>query len=116
MKEPDPLHALLREWKSPEPAAELDQKVVDAYRTVPRGAGHRPPAWRRFWDARISVPAPLLLAAVAVIALLIFRFHSNSTPGPALDAARVVTRLNATGFEPLPHGEARIVPARETRE
>jgi hypothetical protein len=116
MNEPDPLHALLREWKSPEPAAEFDQKVVDAYRTVLPVAGHRPPAWRRFWDAKISVPAPLLLAAMAVIALLIFRFQPSSTPAPSPGAARVVTQVNAIGFEPLPNGEARIVPARETRE
>ena len=114
MTEHDPLRALLREWKSPEPEAKLDEKVVDAYRATVRNEQRRPTAWRRFWSAKISIPAPLLLAAMAVAALF-FWFYSTSAPRTPPDTAGVVTRLNATGFEPLPNGEARIVPVKETQ-
>jgi hypothetical protein len=115
MTGPDPLDALLREWKSPEPGAELDEQVVTAYRAAVPSAPLRAPAWRRFWGARISVPAPLLLAAMAAL-VLFFWYRSTSVPSPPPHAAGVVTRLNATGFEPLPNGEAHIVPVKEIHQ
>jgi hypothetical protein len=113
MIEHDPLAALLREWKSPDPPSALDERVVDAYRR----ATIRPqlPRWQRFWEARVSVPMPLLLAALAALALL-FWFRSPSLSVSSPEAAGVVTRLNATGFEPLSNGEARVVPVREMRQ
>jgi hypothetical protein len=39
---------------------------------------------------------------------------STSTPASAgRDATGVVTRVSAAGFQPLPNGEARIVPVKE---
>jgi hypothetical protein len=110
MKEHDPLDALLREWKSPEPAAELDERVKFAYRSAMDSPRSSPPAWRRFWMLRVSIPAPVLLAAAVAIFALIFWLR----PQPAApESSGVVTRLNASGFQPLPNGQARVIPAME---
>jgi hypothetical protein len=74
MTERDPLDVLLREWKSPESAPELDECMVIAYRTAFRTAEDEAPVWRRFWKARVSIPVPLLAAAVVIVALF-FWFH-----------------------------------------
>ena len=77
MREPDSLEALLREeWKSPEPSAALDQRVISAYRTAVR-----PSAWRLFWRLRISVPVPVLLAAGVAALGLFFWFRPAAAPG-----------------------------------
>jgi hypothetical protein len=109
MKEPDSLDDLLREeWKAPEPSAELDQRVTSAYRSEVR----RPAAWKQFWKMRVSVPAPaLLVAAVAIVALVAW-LRPATPPAPA-QSPGVVTQLNASGFQPLPNGEARVVLAVE---
>lgn len=110
MTERDPLNKLLREWKAPEPAPGVDERMADAY----RGAfPSRTPAWLGFWKMRISVPVPILLAAVVVFALFLW-FRSTPAPATPSNAGEIVTRLTATGFEPLPNGEARIVPIKET--
>jgi hypothetical protein len=108
MTERDPLNTLLREWKAPEPAPGMDRRVVEAYR-----ATRTPPAWRGFWKMRISIPVPILLAAMVVFALLLW-FRSKPAQDVPSSAGDVVTHLNATGFEPLPNGEARIVAIKET--
>jgi len=112
MKEPDSLDALLREeWKSPEPTADMDQRVTSAYRSVVRPKA----SWRVFWTMRVSVPAPaLLIAAVAIVALVVW-LRPAAAPAPA-GTSGVVTQLNASGFQPLPNGEARIVPAVEIKK
>jgi hypothetical protein len=110
MTERDPLNTLLREWKAPEPTPGMDERVVDAYRAA---FPPRTPAWRGFWKMRISIPVPILLAAMVVFALLLW-FRSTPAPNVSGDAGEIVTRLNATGFQPLPNGEARIVPIKET--
>jgi hypothetical protein len=115
MTEPDPFDSLLREWKAPEPSPQLDTRVADAYRASFPDTKRSPTLWR-FWKARVSIPVPVLLAATIVIVLLAwYRSSSSSSPstGP-LEAAGVVTRVSATGFEPLLNGEARIIPAKET--
>ena len=66
MREPDSLDALLREWKSPEPTAELDQRVTSAYRSAVRPPRSSAPVWRQFWTMRVSVPAPALVVAALV--------------------------------------------------
>lgn len=112
MKERDPLDALLGEWKSPEPSPELDERVMRAYRAQPEAV--KALGWRRFWTARISVPVPVLIAAIAVLALFLWvRSASQSRALP--EASGIVTHLNATGFQPLPNGQARVLPVNERR-
>lgn len=110
MKETDSLDALLREeWKSPDPTAELDRRVASAY----RAAVARPKvSWRGLWTLRVSVPVPALLFAAVAIAALAVWLRPAVQPTPA-EPSGVVTQLNASGFQPLPNGEARIVPAVE---
>lgn len=101
MSEMDPLRTVLREWEAPEPSAALDARVRADYR-----ATVAPSPWGRFWTARVSVPVPLLAASMLLLAvawLIELR--------PARPAARppgVVTRLQTTGFQPLPDGVARV--------
>jgi hypothetical protein len=116
MNEPDPLDTLLHEWKAPEPAPEMDRRIAEAYRRTFRNTQRKAPGWRGFWNARVSVPVPALLAAMAVIALVVWYRSSVSTSTPASagkDATGVVTRVSAVGFQPLPNGEARIIPVKE---
>ena len=116
MNEPDPLDSLLREWKAPKPAPEMDRRIAEAYRSSIRNNERRAPGWRGFWNARVSVPVPVLLAAMVVIALVVWYRSSVSTSAPSSagkDAAGVITRVDAAGFQPLPNGEARIVPVKD---
>jgi hypothetical protein len=115
MREPDSLDALLREWKSPEPTAELDQRVTSAYRSAARRAQFSPRVWRQFWTMRVSVPVPALAAAGLVIFTL-FLWLRPAAPAVSPGASRVVTRLNASGFQPLPNGRAQIIPAMEIQK
>jgi hypothetical protein len=112
MTEPDPLDSVLREWQAPEPSTGLDREVLAAYRSaVPRAA----PFWQHFWTRRISVPVPALVAAaMAILGLFIWLrpLARPSSPGPS----GVVTQLNATGFQPLPNGDARVIPANEVQK
>jgi hypothetical protein len=112
MREPDSLDTLLREWKSPEPTAELDRRVTSAYRSAVRP----PSAWKHFWKLRVSVPAPVLVAAALVVFTLFFWLRPPVAPVSAPENSGVVTRLNASGFQPLPNGQARIVPAVEIQK
>lgn len=118
MTENDPLRALLREWKSPEPAPELDARVAAAYRdAVGREAARRPPMLRRFWQARVSVPAPVFAVGVLLPLAVFFWFRAASPPPPALPATSdVVTHLDATGFQALPDGAARVISVKELRK
>lgn len=103
--ENDPLRTVLREWNAPEPTAALDAEVRAAYRAV-----YRRSPWRAFWGARISVPAPALAALVIILLALFLQFRSVPAPvSPGADRG-YVTRLDATGFQPLPNGAARVVP------
>jgi hypothetical protein len=113
MREPDSLDALLQEWKSPEPTAALDQRVMSAYRAAVRPPRFSRQLLQRFWTMRVSVPAPVLLAAALAIFTLFFWLRP---PTPALKTSNVVTRLNAIGFQPLPNGEARVVQAMEVQK
>ena len=117
MKEHDPLHALLREWEAPEPSPEFDSRMVSAYRdaVVARDANRLSSIWAGFWKARISVPAPVLAVAVlvAVAGFLLLRGTSAPKVPPT---ANLVTHLNATGFQPLPNGEARVIPVTELKK
>jgi hypothetical protein len=109
MKEPDSLDSLLREWKSPEPTPELDRRVMSAYRSTVRPR----PVWRKFWTLRVSVPAPALAALVLAIVIVLFWLRPAAAPAASPKTSDAVTRLNASGFQPLPNGEARVIPAME---
>jgi hypothetical protein len=111
MREPDSLDALLREWRSPEPAEELDQRVTSAYRSA-TSAG----SWRRFWTMRISVPAPALAATALAIFILFLWFRPPASPSASPKTSDAVTQLNASGFQPLPNGKAQIIPAVEIQK
>jgi hypothetical protein len=116
MREPDSLDNLLREWKSPQPSAELDQRAMSAYRSAVRAPRFSPRAWRQFWRMRVSVPAPVLVAAVLAMFALFFWLRPPAAPAASPQTSGVVTRLNVRGFQPLPNGEARIVPALEIQK
>jgi anti-sigma-K factor RskA len=114
MSEHDPLRALLREWQAPEPSPELDQRVVSAYReAVGQGARPRPSIWASFWRSRISVPAPVLALGILVAVAALLWYRGPSTPKPLTVSPNVVAQLNATGFQPLPNGRARVLSVTE---
>jgi hypothetical protein len=123
MTEHDPLHALLREWKAPEPTPELDTRIAAAYReavgqdAVGREAVARPPILRRFWRARVSLPAPVLAVGVLAVLALFLWFRVASPPPPALPATSdLVTHLDATGFQALPDGAARVISVKDLKK
>jgi hypothetical protein len=118
MTENDPLRALLREWKSPEPAPELDTRIAAAYRAaMSHDALRRPPILRRFWRARVSLPAPVFAVGVLAVLAVVLWFRVASPPPPALPTTSdVVTHLDATGFQALPDGEARVISVKELRK
>ena len=116
MKEPDSLDALLREWKSPEPTAELDQRVTSAYRSAVRPRRFSPRIWRQFWTMRVNVPAPALVAAALAVLTLFFWLRPSAAPVASPKTSGLVTQLNAIGFQPLPNGQARVVPAMEVQK
>ena len=108
MNEKDPLSALLQEWEAPEPSAALDARVRAAYR-----AGRRPTFWGQLWSFRVSIPAPVLAAAVLMIAAGLWierRLVPPQRPAPAAPGAGAyLTRLETAGFQPLPDGEIRVI-------
>lgn len=101
MSEIDPLRPVLREWEAPEPSAALDARVLGGFR-----AAVTPSPWVRFWTARVSMPVPVLAVAVLVLAIVLF-IQVRPAP-PVASSPGLVTRLEATGFQPLPDGEARV--------
>lgn len=116
MRDPDSLDALLREWKPPEPTADLDQRVTAAYRSAVRRPGSSPRGWRQFWTMRVSVPAPALAAAALAIFTLFFWLRPPAVPAASPATSDAVTRLDASGFQALPNGDARVVPAMEVKK
>jgi len=107
MNEHDPLDALLREWKSPEPADGLDRRITSAYRSA-----MRPSVWRRFWKMRVSIPAPVLVpAALAILALFLWlRPHAGvSIQVPQPTAVQPATRVTLADFQPVQQLEPHVV-------
>jgi len=115
MREPDSLDALLREWKPPAPAAELDQRVISSYRSAIRSQRVSSRTWRHFWTMRVSIPAPVLVVAAIAALILVVWLRPSAAPVPSPAQFDAVTRLNASGFEPLPNGQARVIPAAEVK-
>jgi len=122
MGEPDRLSELLKEWKQPEPSRDLERRVAAGYSAAT--SGNRSGGWRRILAARVSIPVPVLaLAALVLIALLLWIRPSSVPPAPTMPAQmphpggeqNVVTSLSAQGFQPLPDGTARVVSDKELR-
>jgi hypothetical protein len=108
MSEMDPLRRVLREWQPPEPSAALDARVRTAFR-----AESMPGAWRKFWMARVSIPVPVLAAASILVVIAWVVGFRPGTPTAVQHPPGVVTRLEATGFVPLPDGSARVVEIKQ---
>jgi hypothetical protein len=102
MSENDPLRAVLREWQTPEPSAGLDERLRAGFRAV-----QAPSPWSRFWQARITVPVPVLAAAMVLLALVWVIGFRPSPPAPARRPG-LMTRLEATGFHAVPDGVALV--------
>jgi hypothetical protein len=94
----DPLRTVLREWKAPEPSAALDERVRAGFRPA-----RAPSIWTQFLRARVSVPVPVLAAAMLLIAVVYLVEFRPAPPAPPRQPG-VVTRLEATGFQPVPDG------------
>jgi hypothetical protein len=116
MRESDALDNVLREWKSPEPTAELDQRVTSAYRSAVPPPQFFSRVWRQFWTIRVSVPAPALVAAALAILTLFIWSRPSAAPATSAKTSDVVTRLNASGFQPLANGQARVIAAVEIQK
>jgi hypothetical protein len=101
MSENDPLRALLREWQAPEPSPALEERVRADFR-----AARALSPWARIWRARVSVPVPVL-AAVALLAAVAWLVEFRPA-APAVREPGIVTRLEATGFQPVPDGVALV--------
>lgn len=110
MSEDDSLRRVLREWQAPEPGAELDVRVRDAWRAS------RPGVWRRLWTSRVSVPVPVLAAVLLAVAALLIEFRGTPQAAPAPEARVVVTETTASGFVALPNGAARVVLAKDLEQ
>jgi hypothetical protein len=110
MSENDPLRAVLQEWKVPEPSATLDESVRAGFR-----AARPPSAWAQFWSARVSVPLPALTGAAAMVLVAAAAWLIAFRPSPPAPVQRpgVVTRLEATGFLPVPDGSALVKEVRQ---
>jgi hypothetical protein len=110
MMDDEQLRSVLREWNAPEPDAAMDQRIHSAWRES------HPGTWKRIWSARISVPVPILAALLLIAMVLWFKLgpSRSATVAPA-ETGGYVTQLNATGFQPAPNGEARIVTVKETQ-
>jgi hypothetical protein len=52
---------------------------------------------------------------LTIFALYFWLRPAAAPPMPA-ETPGVVTRLNTSGFQPLPNGEARVIPAVEIRK
>jgi len=103
----DPLRSLLHEWEAPPPPVGLETRVRARFR-----AWRRPTWFGRLWSFRISIPAPLLAAALLLLAVgfwLVRRTAPLQPPAIASPAGEYMTRLETAGFQPLPDGEVRII-------
>lgn len=115
MMENDPLDRVLREWQAPEPPAtvvsRMDARVLAAFRQMVR-----PSLWRRFLQARVSVPVPVLAMLLVIAAALLIQFRSGEPRAPLPQIRGYVTRIEAAGFQPLRNGAVRVVRREAVRQ
>lgn len=104
MMEEDPLVRVLKAWQAPEPPEAMDARVLAAFRRTTR-----PSPWRRFLEARVSVPVPVLAMLLVIAVALLIQFHWGEPRAPEPQFQGYVTRIEAAGFEPLRDGAARVV-------
>jgi hypothetical protein len=109
--EDDKLRAVLREWEGPAPNPEMDARVRAAWR-----ASH-PPAWKRIWMARVSMPVPVLAVLLLIAAFLLVKFGvvRRSTAETPSGQGSYVTQVHDSGFQPVPNGEALVITVKEAR-
>ena len=111
MKEQDPLDTLLREWEAPAPPAALDARMRAAYRDAVK-----PTLWQRMWSFRISIPVPVLAAALLLVMAGVWLTRSASPARPEAASPGYLTRLESAGFRPLPDGATRVIRAGEVKQ
>jgi hypothetical protein len=109
---PDPLDDLLHEWEAPEPSRALDARVRASFPST-----QRRPFWRSLLAARVTIPVPVLAAALVMIAMGLWLERSSPPAHPANAAppAGYLTRLDTAGFRPLPDGEVRVIRSGEKK-
>jgi hypothetical protein len=110
MNEHDPLRPLLHEWQAPEPSPALDARVRAAYR-----AGQQAPWWLRIWSFRVSIPIPVLAAALLLIAASVWIERRSTPPVRPAAPSGYITRLESAGFQPLPDGDVRVIRSGERK-
>jgi hypothetical protein len=110
MNEHDPLRPLLHEWQAPEPSPALDARVRAAFR------GRRASFWERLWTFRVTIPVPVLAAALLLIAAGVWLERRSNPPVRPAAPSGYITRLESAGFQPLPDGATRVIRSGETRQ
>lgn len=95
------LQGLIRRWSPPSPSADFDRRMITRYRSVRRWRFK----WRRFLEARLSVPIPLV-AAMLLVASCLLLFSVRKTDSP---------RERMAGFEPVASPEMTITRAEVTQ-
>jgi hypothetical protein len=107
----DLLDSLLKEWEAPEAPASLDARVRTAYRESRRGSW-----WERLWTFRVSIPVPVLAAALLLIAAGVWIERRSPPPVRTAAPPGYVTRLESAGYQPLPDGEVRVIRHQGVRQ
>jgi hypothetical protein len=99
------LKTRLSSWDVPDTPRALDQRVLASYRAVQAA---RPPLWRRALTS--SVPVPLPIAGLAVVALIVASIMLALRPARiTLESPPVAPPLAATRVVEVPVTQERIV-------
>ncbi len=96
------LKTLLASWDAPDTPRALDQSLLASYRA---GQAARPPLWRRALTS--SVPIPLPIAGLTVVALVVTSVMLALRPSPIMLASPPVAAMRVVE---APVTQERIVP------
>ena len=107
MTDDERLRALLRESATPTPGAALDGRILAAYRAL------HPPLWRRIWTMRISVPMPVMAAAMVLLVAVLWFALRQPSPTANAPASHYAHKTESAGFQPLPDGAARVIEVKD---